>query len=102
MVDRDQILNLQTKTYHAISKHDANFLDGSRELVLSDAALVLDVEEFECLCEEGGFFLRRRTLLGKLSLQILLKAAIKNKYESNWEHTYHVCFRESMKDRLTL
>ena len=79
---------MQKETYHAIGKHNANFLDGSRELVLCDAALVLDVEEFECLGEEGGFFLSRWTLLIKLSLQILLKAAIKNKYESNWEHTY--------------
>ena len=79
MPHRDQILKLLTDTYHAIGEHDANFLNGSRELVLCDAALILDVEEFKCLGEEGGLFLSRWTLLGKLSLQILLKAAIKNK-----------------------
>ena len=60
-------------TYHAIGEDNSDFLDSATELVLGDAALVLNVEEFERLRQELGFFLRGWTLLRKLCLQILLE-----------------------------
>ena len=65
-----QILEL---TYHAFSEHNTHFLNGSSKLVLSDTALVLDVEEFECFGQKGCFILCSGTLLRQLCLQILLK-----------------------------
>jgi hypothetical protein len=63
------------ETYHAVGENDTDFLDGSSELVLGHAALVLNVEKFESLREESALFLRGRALLREFSLQVLLETA---------------------------
>lgn len=61
-------------TYHAVGEDNSDLCDSSGELVLSDAAFILNVEEFESLGEVGGIFLRGWALLLKFGLQVLFKA----------------------------
>lgn len=61
-------------TYHAFCKNNADFLDSSSELILCDAALVLNVEKFKSLLKESCLFLRCRTLLRQLGLQVFLES----------------------------
>ena len=64
----------ELSTYHAVGEDDSDLLDGAAELVLGHAAFVLNVKEFERLGQELGFFLRGRTLLLKLRLQVRLES----------------------------
>ena len=62
-------------TYHAVGKDDADLQECARELVLRDAAFVLDVEELKCLLQEGTLILSGWALLCQLSLQVFLETA---------------------------